>query len=436
MFLGVDFGTSGCRAIVIDESANTIALSSAPLPLPTRNGAHIEQDPHIWWQVFIKVLSDLGQQVALPDIKAISIDGTSATLVIVDKKGNPLYPGILYNDSRSTKEVEILKSIAPSDNPVLSANSSLAKLLWLHTRGYTQNIAHIAQQADWVASRITGRFGISDSNNCIKLGFDAVKNQWPKWINSLPIAANLFPKVVTPGTAVGHIENTELISLGFSPNTGIVAGTTDSTAAVIASGIEHVGDAVTSLGSSLVIKVLCDQPITSAKYGIYSQPYFGYWLVGGASNTGGAVLKHYFSNAQISALSTQLKPNEPTHLSYYPLLNKGERFPINDPEFKPVVTPRPKQDRLFFQGLLEGISMIEKRGYDCLATLGAPYPQIIYTNGGGSVNQAWRTIRANTMNRPILNANHTQAAYGSALLALKTSIKKTAKTTIHRGSLI
>jgi len=420
IFLGIDFGTSGCRAIAIDESAKTIAMCSVPLPPPLRNGSHSEQDPQLWWQALIKVLTDLGKQITLQDIKAISIDGTSSTLVITDNMGKPLYPGILYNDTRSTKEVDLLKNIVPEDSPVLAASSSLAKLLWLHHQGYTKHMAHITHQADWIASNITGLYGVSDVNNCIKLGFDAVENCWPQWISKLPIATNLFPTTVTPGTITGKIFNSSLLALGFKKDTAVVAGTTDSTAAVLASGIKDIGDAVTSLGTTLVIKVLCEKPISSAKYGVYSQPYFDRWLVGGASNTGGAVLRHFFSDVQISALSKQLQPNKPTGLNYYPLVNNGERFPINDPDCEPVVSPRPKQDYLFFQGLLEGISTIEKRAYDCLHSLGAPYPRKVYTNGGGAINQAWGTIRSNMLNVPILNAINTNAAYGSALLAKKT----------------
>jgi len=416
-YLGIDFGTSGCRAVVIDDSAQTIAMCTTTLAQPSRNGAHSEQDPHVWWQALIKVLTDLGQKISLHDIHAIAIDGTSSTLVITDSMGKPLYPGILYNDSRSKQEAKILEQYAPKDSPVLAASSSLAKLLWLQHQGYTKNLAHITHQADWVASHITGQFGVSDVNNCIKLGFDAVENRWPDWLKRFPVATHLFPKTVVSGTAIGKILNTTMLALGFSQDTIVVAGTTDSTAAVLASGIEEIGDAVTSLGSSLVIKVLCNKPIDSARHGVYSQPYFDRWLVGGASNTGGAVLRHFFSESQITTLSQQVQPHIPTQLNYYPLLNRGERFPINDPEFEPVLSPRPKQDQQFFQALLEGISTIEKRGYDQLAALGAPYPQKIYTNGGGAVNQAWRTIRSNRLQVPVLNASHTHAAYGSALLA-------------------
>ena len=197
----------------------------------------------------------------------------------------------------------------------------------------------------------------------------------------------------------------------------MVAGTTDSTAAFIATGAQNPGDAVTSLGSTLVVKVLSTQPVFAPEVGVYSHRLDDRWLVGGASNSGGAVLRQFFTPAQIDALTSQLKPETPTKLDYYPLCGIGERFPSNDPELRPCLTPRPDDDAVFLQGMLEGIARIEHRGYELLHQLGAPYPTSVRSVGGGAVNQMWTQIRAGMLGVPMLAAAQTQAAYGAALLA-------------------
>jgi sugar (pentulose or hexulose) kinase len=132
-------------------------------------------------------------------------------------------------------------------------------------------------------------------------------------------------------------------------------------------------------------------------------------------------------------MTSLLRPDRPTGLNYYPLAQAGERFPVNDPALKPIVSPRPDNDLEFFQGLLEGIAQIEKRGYDVLHTLGAPYPQKIYTNGGGAVNEPWRRIRENILNTPVVQARQLQAAYGAALIALRAYQKSSSpKSGEHR----
>ena len=105
-------------------------------------------------------------------------------------------------------------------------------------------------------------------------------------------------------------------ALGLPIDVEIVAGTTDSTAAFIASGAKQIGQAVTSLGSTLVLKIISDKEINDPAHGVYSQPFGQHWLVGGASNSGGAVLNYYFSEEQMTALTKELKPETNTNLNY------------------------------------------------------------------------------------------------------------------------
>ena len=151
----------------------------------------------------------------------------------------------------------------------------------------------------------------------------------------------------------------------------------------MATGTHQPGDAVTSLGSTLVVKVITEQPIFDKNHGVYSQPFGDHWLVGGGSNSGGAVLRHYFSNAQMWAMQSQLNIQQNTGLDYYPLLQPGERFPHNDPDWPAKLDPRPEDDVVFFQGILEGLTNIEHDAYRLLEKLGAAYPTKIYTAGGG-----------------------------------------------------
>jgi hypothetical protein len=171
------------------------------------------------------------------------------------------------------------------------------------------------------------------------------------------------------------------------------------------------------LGSTLVLKLVSRHPIAAPEYGIYSQRLGELWLVGGASNSGGAVCAHYFTPERMQALTAQLEPDRPTGLDYYPLLKPGERFPVNDPDYPPRMAPRPREDALFFQAILEGLSRIETRGYALLKRLGAPAPRRVLSVGGGSVNPAWRRIRQGLLGVPVYSAEHQEPAYGSALLA-------------------
>jgi sugar (pentulose or hexulose) kinase len=419
LYVGIDLGTSGCRAIAINACGEIKAHS---------NLHYLEHNlsakkPADWWLATQIVLKDIISQIALQHIQAISIDGTSGTVLFCDDDGHPLTPALMYNDARASAQAQFLKKHAPKDSVVLSASSGLAKVLWLLEHYPLEKNFHIVHQADWVAGMLSQRFDVTDINNALKTGFDPVNKIWPLWLKDLLEDANInttcLPKVQQPGAVIKNIHPTIANKLKLPLDVDIVSGTTDSTAAFIASGAHNVGDAVTSLGSTLVLKIISDVPVNNATQGIYSQPYGSHWLVGGASNSGGAVLRYYFSDQQMHELTRKINPDKPTGLNYYPLLEKGERFPVNDPELTPRIAPKVENDATFFQALLEGIAEIEHSGYTLLAQLGAPYPGSVKTTGGGSINKAWSQIRQNKLGVPVVNSTHNSAAYGSALLAAK-----------------
>ena len=425
IYIGIDLGTSGCRAIAIDDTKSVCAKSTTAVPLPLRKANHIEQDPDVWWQATQRVLKDISKQINPADVKAISVDGTSSTLLLCDKQGKPLQPAIMYNDVRATEQAKRIKQYALKRSAAQGPASALAKLLWYQDKQIAQRAEHALHQSDWVSAQLCGRFGVSDVNNCMKLGYDPINDEWPQWLDKLNVPRQLLPRVVKPGSVMGTIKFELTERFNFPITTQIIAGTTDSTASFIATGASEAGEAVTSLGSTLVLKVLANEPIFEPNYGVYSQPIDDQWLVGGASNTGGAVLLKFFSQEQLDDLTPQLKPAVSTNLNYYPLFSQGERFPINDPDLQSNTMPRPQDDAEFFQGLLEGIASIEQKGYERLAELGAPFPSKIYTTGGGANNDAWTTIRSLMLGSPIYESEQTDAAFGSALLARRGFINST-----------
>ncbi|XP_028547630.1 gluconokinase isoform X5 [Dendrobium catenatum] len=213
-------------------------------------------------------------------------------------------------------------------------------------------------------------------------------------------------------------------SSGFSKNCVVCTGTTDSIAAFLAARVTQPGKAVTSLGSTLAIKLLSTSSVEDSRYGVYSHRFDDKWLVGGASNTGGSVLKQIFTDRQLEFLSKEINPLVASSLDYYPLPSKGERFPIADPDMMPRLNPRPQSDAEYLHGLFESIARIEAKGYRLLKELGATEVEEVFTAGGGAKNEQWRKIRERLLGLPVRRALQTEASYGVALLALKGAGQK------------
>lgn len=416
IYIGLDIGTSAVRAVAIDGKGKGLADAAAPLPLPQVQGAQAVQDPLLWWNAVVAVLEHLLAKVDRARVRALAIDGTSATVVLTDNKGTPLAPAAMYHDRRAAKHAERIAALAPR-SPAASATSGLAKLLWWQSEGLTKKAAHALSQSDWLAGKFTGRFGVSDYNNALKFGYDCEAFAWPAFIGELGFEARLLPTVVAPGEAIGKLGAPLAKKLGLSTEVVVVAGTTDGVAAFVAAGATRPGEAVSSLGSTLVLKLLSDKPVTSPEHGVYSHRLGDTWLIGGASNAGGATLLQYFNPQQMEEMTPLLQPDQPTGLGYYPLPAEGERFPVNNPHLKPVLEPLPGDSVVFFQGMLEGIADIEAQGYRLLHSLGAPAVRVVFTTGGGAHNTAWTRIRARLLGTEMKPARSTQAAYGVATIA-------------------
>ncbi len=417
-FLGIDVGTSGIRAMVIDRGCHVLASSMQAMSAPRQpQPRYFEQQPAIWSQTLQTVLSHLAKQFDFKRIASVSLDATSGTVLLINRQGQPLTTALMYNDQRAIQFVEQIKAFAPDDSPTCTATSGLAKMLWLLAQHPQAEPVYLAHQADWLSGQLTQRFHQTDSNNALKTGYDPIRKQWPDWLLKLGIQKTQLPQVSAAGTPLYLLDKKVIQQFGFNEQVQFVSGTTDSTAALLATGANQIGDAVTSLGSTLVLKIISDTPVFSSAEGIYSQPFGKYWLVGGASNSGGAVLRHYFSDAQMADLEPQLNPDKQTGLNYYPLLQTGERFPNNNPQQAPCLTPRPDNDVVFFQAMLEGISKIEQRGYQKLQQCGAPAATRLFSVGGGTVNKVWTAIRQQRLNIPMQNSLNNHAAFGTALLA-------------------
>ncbi|HUX90692.1 MAG TPA: FGGY-family carbohydrate kinase [Gallionellaceae bacterium] len=414
MYLGLDFGTSGARACVLDEACAIVHEDH----LTYRDA--LQQTPEDWREALQTLLRHLPATVAC-SLRRIVLDATSASVLLCDAELQPISPALLYHDARAHTQAEALKKLAPPGHTVCSASSGLAKFLWLSQNIDLEDAAYFMHQTDWLGALLTGIGGSSDYHNALKSGYDAEQLCWPEWVMRLP-HSRLLPHVLAPGSLVAEISPALAQHFNINPACSIHAGTTDSIAAFIAADVHLPGAAVTSLGTTLVVKLLSTTRVEAAPYGVYSHRYGNLWLAGGASNAGGGVLRKYFSDTQLIELSRRIDPSHDSPLDYYPLPRAGERFPHNDPNFVPRLSPRPNDDTQFLHGMLQGLSRIEAAGYAKLVELGSTPLESVTTCGKGANNNTWQHIRARWLGVPVTTASHTEAAYGAALLARRPAI--------------
>ncbi|KAK9677811.1 hypothetical protein RND81_11G169200 [Saponaria officinalis] len=423
LYLGMDFGTSGARYALINKLGVIKAEAKRDYPLHlvrmSKSGEAIDW-VRSWKETLFSLLDDIPVDLR-PLVASIAVDGTSATTLIINSStGEPLCRPLLYNES-CPDAVPLVKSIAPPNHTVCSGSSTLCKLVsWWNSDSRNKESAALLHQADWLLWLLHGKLGVSDYNNALKVGYDPELDAYPSWLLSQSFSS-VLPSVVAPGSVIGTLKEDVRKQLGFSEDCVVCTGTTDSIAAFLAARVTEPGKAVTSLGSTLAIKLLSKSRVEDARFGVYSHRLDDKWLVGGASNTGGAALRQLFTDEQLQELSKQINPAVPSSLDYYPLPNVGERFPVADPNMMPRLHPQPDSDSEFLHGVLESIARIEAKGYSLLKDLGATEVDEVFTAGGGAKNEQWTEIRARVLDLPVSRAAQTEAAYGAALLALKSA---------------
>ncbi|MEM8604903.1 MAG: FGGY family carbohydrate kinase, partial [Cyanobacteria bacterium P01_H01_bin.121] len=242
-WLGLDFGTSGARAIAIDAEARICHQSRIAWT------AGAVADPQQWRTTLWQLLRDLPDLIK-QGLQAIAIDGTSGTVMLCDRTGEPRSEVLLYNDKRAASLLPELQAAAPAQHLVQTATSSLAKALWLQQHSNSAEISAqvstvktwLLHQADWLSFLLHGQLGLSDYHNALKLGYDTEQLVYPDWLLDLATEFQL-PHVLVPGDVIAPIQAAIAQTFQVNPDCVICAGTTDSNAAFLASPARSPGEA-------------------------------------------------------------------------------------------------------------------------------------------------------------------------------------------------
>ena len=415
--LGIDLGTSGVRIAVLNEQRELVYTDSTSYE---RGLA----DPDDWLKSCIQLIKGIPKPFRCK-LRGVAVDGTSGTLLACDPEGTPLGKALPYHVACPEQLKQVRELVEPGQ-PASSASGSLARALrLLHQHSQPLILRH---QADWIAGWLMDDWRFGEEGNNLRLGWSLTDQRWP---NAFEPAAwrEALPEIRASGSRLGFMDGARSKQLGLPEDLLVIAGTTDANAAVLTADAAD-DEGITVLGSTLVLKRFTNIPLRTGA-GTSSHRVGGRWLAGGASNSGGAVLRECFPGIDLEELSRQIDPDQESGLKLLPLSGKGERFPVDDPDLEPILTPRPVSDALYLHGLLEGLSHIERHGWTRLTELGAPAPKRLVTLGGGAGNPQWRRLRQRLLGIPIRSCYSPPAA-GVARLAL-TALQQQHDQISHSG---
>lgn len=423
-FIGIDIGTQGARVVLIDAEGNIASAAEEIFPLNSKS--RDEQSPLVWWDICSTLLKRLLTTANIDrykDILAITVTSTSGTVIPLDAAHQPLHDAIMYSNQCAIKQAEESTAAAlkyyNKGYTTFNFSSGLAKMVWFGETypDKAKKIANWIHAADFITGKLTNIWGITDYTNALKSGYDIDTYEWPDYLyTKLPLRKEWLPEVVPSGTVIGKISNQIALELGLPNTVQVTVGITDGCASQVASGAINLGDWNTTIGTTMVIKGVTEKEVLDSSGSIYNHRHpDGYWMPGGASNTGADWVTNEFGD-DLMDLNRQAHAHIPTGFIAYPLRQHGERFPFISPiarGFEPSGLTKIER----FVANMEGVAYIERYAYELITFLSKENVNAIYTAGAGSNSDAWLTIRSNVLNKPIYKMRHISGAVGAAIVA-------------------
>lgn len=434
LVIGIDVGTQGARVVACDLQGTIVAHAEQSFPLPQTKTPVIgwsEQDPHVWWEATVACLQRVSASLlqegrASWPIAGLSVTSTSGTVCLVDAHGEPLGPALMYNDQRAQVEAEEVNEVGSALAEKLgyrfSSSFALCKLLWLkrHCPERFAAARLFLSPTDFIVGCLSGRFDVTDYSNALKTGYDLLERSWPGFIeDKLGIPCDRLPHVVAPGTPVGEVTSQVERLTGIPAGTPVIAGMTDGCASQISTGAVAPGQWNSTLGTTLVLKGVTRTLVRDPLGRIYCHRHpDGYWLPGGASNTGGEWIAQRFEPSELDQLNALALECAPTGLVIYPLARLGERFPFVCPQAQGFILGDPSTNRaVLYTAALEGVGYVERLAYEVVEGLGAEVGDRVYVAGGSTNSQAWLQVRADILGKTLLVPRASGGAMGAAIVA-------------------
>lgn len=433
MYIGIDLGTSGVKAILVNSKGEIINEATKSYSLNVLKPLWREQNPEDWYNATIEVLLKVvkGNE---DNIKALSFSGQMHGLVILDKNDDVIRPAILWNDQRADKEVEYLnntigkeKLIEETGN-IAFAGFTLPKLMWVRENEPEnfKKINKIMLPKDYLIYRFTNEFVSDVSDLSGTLYFDVKKRTYSDYIlNMSGIDINQLPKILESSEVVGYLSQQIAESLKLSKQVKVIVGGGDQAVGAIGTGIVNNGDVNVSLGTSGVVFVSSDKFFADDKTYLHSFAHANnkYHLMGVTLAAAGSLdwwKNNFYPNNNFEDIVNEAANTKIDDTVYYLPYLSGERSPINDSYAKGTFVgfSLEHSSANFSRAILEGVTYSLKQSFDAIADLGFRVDRIRLT-GGGAKNDFWCQMISDVFKVVVETIEAQEGpAFGAAILAM------------------
>jgi xylulokinase len=463
LFLGIDVGTSGVKAILVNATGDTEASALAPLSLSTPHPGWAEQDPEAWWHACVAAIRDLLRARPAARVVSIGISGQMHSSVFLDRGGNVIRPALLWCDGRTTAECqEITRRAGGEDmlrewvrNPAIEG-FTLPKVLWLRNKEPEAfaRLATVLLAKDFVRYRLTGVLATEPSDASGTLMFDPARLRWSEeLLRAVALSASILPDVGGSSSELGRVSAEAARITGIAKDTPVVGGGADNACGAAGVGVIAPGEAVASWGTSGTVLAPTAEPLVDPA--LRAQTFCHvvpdtWYVIGVVLSAGGAFAwykdrfaRELAGDDQVRQLNEEAEtvPAGADGVTFLPYL-QGERTPHRDASARAaflglsLAHTRAHMTR----AVIEGVCFALRDSLAILTELGLS-PNHLLLTGGGSRSAFVRRLQAEVFGLPVCTVNREEGpAYGAALLAAVGSgafpdLRAAAQATLRRAPL-
>lgn len=431
MFIGLDLGTSGLKAVLIGADQRILAEASAALQVQRPADGWVEQDPQSWLDGCDAVLTALAARSDLAGVKAIGLSGQMHGATLLDARDQPLRPAILWNDTRAAKEAAALDAdplFRAQTGNIVFPGFTAPKLAWVatHEPAIFAQIARVLLPKDYLRLWLTGE-AVSDMSDAAGTSWlDVGRRDWSDaLLAKTGLSRSVMPRLVEGSAVTGNLRPALAQRWGLSASVAVAGGGGDNAAGAIGVGVVSEGDGFVSLGTSGVLFAAAEAyraaPATAVHSFCHAVP--GRWHQMGVVLAAADALNWWARAAGRDAadLTQALGPlRAPSRRLFLPYLG-GERTPHNDAHVRGAFLhlDHDSDQMALARTVLEGVSFAVRDCFDALQATGTQIDRLIAI-GGGAQSDYWLRAIATVLDRPVdvPVAGAYGAAFGAARLGM------------------
>jgi len=436
VFLGMDVGTGGTRAVLVNEQGQLVASASCEhAPFRVEHPGWAEQDPEDWWRAAQVAIREVLAAMPGARVDAMALTGQMHGAVMLDGDGAVLRPSLIWCDTRTQPQCDWLHArigrerlIELTANPALP-NFTLTKLLWVkeHQPEIFARIAHVLCPKDYVRYRLTGVYAMDVQEASGTLLLDVAHRRWSKEVAEIVgIPESWLPKLYESPDICANVSPEAAMVTGLTAGTPVAAGAGDQGAGAVGMGILEPGSVSATIGTSGVVFAATAAPTRDPRGRLHTFCHAvpGRWHVMGVTQAAGLSLRWLKetlapdqSYDDLTAVAEKI-PAGSDGLLWTPYL-LGERTPHLDgtatAAFVGITATTTRAH--FTRAVLEGVAYSLKDSFTLFAELGIPVKGV-RLGGGGARGPLWRTIQANVYGYACERLTAEEGgAFGAALLA-------------------